>query len=127
MRPEGGHEREEFNMSRTVIRSLLAFAAIAAITTPTDAQLLARKDLSLATALTIAQTAYETCTAQGYKVSVTVVGRTGEVLVQLRGDNAPPHTMENSFARPTRRARSASRRARWSSGSRTIRSSAPSI
>jgi len=97
MRPEGGHEREEFNMSRTVIRSLLAFAAIAAITTPTDAQLLARKDLSLATALTIAQTAYETCTAQGYKVSVTVVGRTGEVLVQLRGDNAPPHTMENSF------------------------------
>jgi uncharacterized protein GlcG (DUF336 family) len=26
-----------------------------------------------------------------------VVGRTGEVIVQLRGDNASPHTMENSF------------------------------
>jgi uncharacterized protein GlcG (DUF336 family) len=30
-------------------------------------------------------------------VSVTVVGRTGEVIVQLRGDNASPHTIENSF------------------------------
>ena len=30
-------------------------------------------------------------------MSVTVVGRTGEVIVQLRGDNASPHTMENSF------------------------------
>jgi uncharacterized protein GlcG (DUF336 family) len=26
-----------------------------------------------------------------------VVGRHGEVLVQMRGDNASPHTMENSF------------------------------
>jgi uncharacterized protein GlcG (DUF336 family) len=85
-------------MLNTVLRaSAVAFTAMAALASPTDAQLLARKDLSLATALTIAQTAYETCTAQGYRVSVTVVGRTGEVLVQLRGDNAPPHTMENSF------------------------------
>ena len=30
-------------------------------------------------------------------MSVTVVGRNTEVIVQLRGDNAPPHTMENSF------------------------------
>src|SRR5690348_12812781 len=75
----------------------LASAFACAIASPTDAQLLARKDLSLATALTIAQTAYETCTARGYRVSVTIVGRTGEVLVQLRGDNASPHTMENSF------------------------------
>jgi uncharacterized protein GlcG (DUF336 family) len=28
---------------------------------------------------------------------VHVVGRTGEVLVALRGDNASPHTMENSM------------------------------
>jgi uncharacterized protein GlcG (DUF336 family) len=87
-------------MFNTVLRaSAVGFAAMAACTlaSPANAQLLARKDLSLTTALTIAQTAYETCTAQGYRVSVTVVGRTGEVLVQLRGDNAPPHTMENSF------------------------------
>src|ERR671937_590823 len=87
-------------MLKTVCRLspvALASMLVCTLASPTDAQLLARKDLSLATALTIAQTAYETCTAQGYRVSVTVVGRTGEVLVQLRGDNASPHTMENSF------------------------------
>ena len=69
----------------------LAFAA------PADAQLLARKDLSLAAALTIATTAADLCKSQGYTVSVTVVGRNGEIILQMRGDNAPPHTMENSF------------------------------
>jgi uncharacterized protein GlcG (DUF336 family) len=74
----------------------LGLALPLAIVSSGNAQLLARKDLSLNTALTIAQTASETCTAQGFRVSVTVVGRVGEVIVQLRGDNAPPHTMENS-------------------------------
>jgi uncharacterized protein GlcG (DUF336 family) len=69
----------------------LVFAA------PADAQLLARKDLSLAAALTIATTAADLCKSQGYAVSVTVVGRNGEVILQMRGDNTPPHTMENSF------------------------------
>ena len=68
-----------------------------AFATGAQAQLLTHKDLSLATALTIATTAAETCKAQGYAVSVTVIGRNTEVIVQLRGDNAPPHTMENSF------------------------------
>ena len=63
---------------------------------PADAQLLAHKDLSLATALTIATTAADTCKGQGYRVSVSVVGRTGEPLVQLRGDDASPHTFEFS-------------------------------
>src|SRR5207302_2301210 len=43
------------------------------------------------------QTAMETCTKQGYRVSATIVGRGGEVLLQWRGDGAPPHTMENSY------------------------------
>jgi uncharacterized protein GlcG (DUF336 family) len=68
-----------------------------AVAAPADAQLLARKDLSLAAALTIATTAADLCKSQGYTVSVTVVGRNGEVILQMRGDNAPPHTMENSF------------------------------
>jgi uncharacterized protein GlcG (DUF336 family) len=67
----------------------LAFAA------PADAQLLARKDL--AAALAIATTAADLCKSQGYTVSVTVVGRNGEIILQMRGDNAPPHTVENSF------------------------------
>ena len=62
-----------------------------------SAQLLARKDLSANIAVTIAQTAMATCTANGYRVSATVVGRNGEVLVQIRGDGTGPHTMENSF------------------------------
>jgi uncharacterized protein GlcG (DUF336 family) len=68
-----------------------------AVAAPAEAQLLARKDLSLAAALTIATTAADLCKSQGYTVSVTVVGRNGEVILQMRGDNAPPHTMENSF------------------------------
>jgi uncharacterized protein GlcG (DUF336 family) len=78
----------------------MSFAAgiglAASLATPASAQLLNHKDLSLATALTIATTAAETCKAQGNRVSVTVVGRNGEVIVQLRGDEASPHTIENS-------------------------------
>jgi uncharacterized protein GlcG (DUF336 family) len=75
------------------------FAAVTmgAIVMPASADLLTRKDLSMDTALTIATTAIATCNTQGYRVSATVVGRNGEVLVQLRGDNTGPHTMENSF------------------------------
>jgi uncharacterized protein GlcG (DUF336 family) len=69
---------------------LIAFAA------PASAQLLEHKDLSLATALTIATTAADTCKAQGNRVTVTVVGRDGQPIVMLRGDDASPHTVENS-------------------------------
>jgi uncharacterized protein GlcG (DUF336 family) len=69
----------------------------AALATPASAQLVTHKDLSLGTALTIATTAIETCRTNGYKVSATVVGRLGEVVLQLRGDDTGPHTFENSF------------------------------
>src|ERR1700756_2937750 len=76
---------------------LAGAALLAAVATPADAELLARKDLSMETALAIATTAIETCKGQGYRVSATVVGRNGEIIVQLRGDNTGPHTIENSF------------------------------
>ena len=76
---------------------LAAAALLAAVATPANAELLARKDLSMETALAIATTAIETCKGQGYRVSATVVGRNGEIIVQLRGDNTGPHTVENSF------------------------------
>ena len=69
---------------------------LTALALPAQAQLLTRKDLSLAIAMTIAQTAMEQCTAQGYGVSVVVVDRAGDTLVALRGDKAGPHTMENA-------------------------------
>ena len=68
-----------------------------ALAAPASAQLLNQKNLSASMALTIAQTAIDTCKANGYAVSVTVVGRNGEVLVQVRGDGTGPHTMENSM------------------------------
>jgi uncharacterized protein GlcG (DUF336 family) len=83
-------------MTTTMLR-LMTVALACTLATSAGAQLLARKDLSLASALAIAQTAVESCKAQGYGVSVAVVGRNGELLVHLRGDNTGPHTMENSF------------------------------
>src|SRR5712692_4218847 len=80
-----------------VFYRLAGIGLTCALATPASADLLARKDLSANIALTIAQTAIATCTANGYRVSATVVGRNGEVLVQIRGDGTGPHTMENSF------------------------------
>lgn len=62
-----------------------------------SAQLLSRKDLSASMAIAIAQATMETCKTNGYAVSVTVVGRSGEIIAQVRGDNTGPHTVENSF------------------------------
>src|ERR1700680_530701 len=76
---------------------LAGFGLACMLASSASAQLLARKDLSANIAVTIAQTAIATCTANGYRVSATVVGRNGEVLVQIRGDGTGPHTMENSF------------------------------
>ena len=75
----------------------LAAAVLVFAAAPVRAQLLEHKDLTAAMAITIAQTAIETCKANGYAVSATVVGRNGEIIVQVRGDNASPHTVENAF------------------------------
>jgi len=87
-------------MSASVLRlaaSAVTLGLAASLATPAGAELLAHKDLSLDTALTIASTAAATCKSQGHRVSVHIVGRAGEVLVALRGDNASPHTFENSM------------------------------
>jgi uncharacterized protein GlcG (DUF336 family) len=85
--------------SSGIRRAAIALAATGAcaLATPASAQLLSHKDLTSSIAFTIAQTAIETCKANGYGVSVTVVGRNGEVILQVRGDNTGPHTFENSF------------------------------
>jgi uncharacterized protein GlcG (DUF336 family) len=75
----------------------LAVTAAAALAAPASAQLVVHRDISAATAIMIVQTAIETCKANGYAVSSTVVGRNGEIIAQVRGDNTGPHTIENSF------------------------------
>ena len=81
---------------RPISTCLAVIGLVGALTAPADAQLLTEKSMSAGMAMTIVQTALETCTKQGYHVSVHVLGRNAEVLVAVRGDGAPPHTMENS-------------------------------
>jgi hypothetical protein len=80
-------------------RFICLVIALAALTAPAYAQLIEHKDLSLATALTVATAAADYCKAQGYAVSVAVVGREAQIIVQLRGDGSPPHSIENSYRR----------------------------
>ena len=82
-------------MKHFSVMAAVSLAAVLAI--PAQAQLLTHKDLSMATALAIATTAIETCKTNGYRVSAAVVGRNGEIIVHLRGDNTGPHTIENSY------------------------------
>jgi uncharacterized protein GlcG (DUF336 family) len=80
-----------------VLFRLAGVGLACALAAPASAQLLTHKDLSAKIAVAIATAAMEKCTADGYRVSATVVGRNGEVMAQIRGDGTGPHTMENSF------------------------------
>jgi uncharacterized protein GlcG (DUF336 family) len=82
-------------MKKTMVAG--AVALLGALTASAHAQLVTHKDLSVTTAVTIAQTAVQTCKTQGYNVSANVLGRSGEVLVAMRGDDTGPHTLENSM------------------------------
>ena len=52
------------------------------------------KNVSMAMALAIIQGAIEQCTKDGYKVSVVIVDKAGNVAASVRGDGTNPHTME---------------------------------
>jgi uncharacterized protein GlcG (DUF336 family) len=86
-------QASKLRVSAIAVASISTFALAA----PAGAQLLEHKDLTASIAMTIVQTAIDTCKANGYAVSATVVGRNGEIIVQVRGDNTGPHTIENSF------------------------------
>lgn len=75
----------------------LAVALTCVTAAPANADLLVQKSLSAAMAVTLATETMAACKAAGFAVSVTVVGRNGEPLIQLRGDGTGPHTMENSY------------------------------
>ena len=54
------------------------------------------KNLTYGVAKVIAETAYETCMAQGFHVSVHVVGREGETRFAIRGDGSSADAFDNS-------------------------------
>jgi hypothetical protein len=80
------------------VRAGIGFAVIAygGLLSHARAELLTHRDLPYAVALTIAQTAVESCMAKGYPESAVVVDRDGETIVSIRGDGAAPHTVENT-------------------------------
>jgi hypothetical protein len=49
----------------------------AVLSSPVHAQLLSHRDISMAVAKNIAETAIESCAAHGYRVSAVVVDRAG--------------------------------------------------
>ena len=86
-----------------MLGKIVPAVALACALTPANAELLTHKDLPLAVAKIIAETAIADCKAKGYAVSVVVVDRAGDTLIAMRGDESSPHTMENarSFRQPT--------------------------
>jgi uncharacterized protein GlcG (DUF336 family) len=84
-------------MSVSFVRFSLAAAALGALAVPAASQTITHKDLSVDAAVIIATTAMAECKAKGYRVSVAVVGRAGELILHMRGDGTGPHTMDNSF------------------------------
>jgi uncharacterized protein GlcG (DUF336 family) len=83
-------------MSRVRLAVLASLSVLA--TSPALAQApQVEKNISMAMALAIIQGTIEQCSKDGYKVSVTIVDKAGNVAASIRGDGTNPHTME--FAR----------------------------
>jgi uncharacterized protein GlcG (DUF336 family) len=85
----------------TLVRRFSFAAALAAIVPfasvmPAGAALIMHKVLPLDIAKTIAEATIAACAAKGYAESAVVVDADGETIVEMRGDNAAPHTMENA-------------------------------
>ena len=81
---------------RPVRLALLASASIF-VAAPALAQApQVEKNVSMGLALAIIQGTIEQCTKDGYKVSITIVDKGGNVAGQVRGDGTSPHTMEFS-------------------------------
>jgi uncharacterized protein GlcG (DUF336 family) len=81
---------------RLVSLALLASASVL-VAGPASAQApQTEKNVSMAMSLAIIQGALDQCTKDGYKVSVTIVDKGGNVAASVRGDGTGPHTMEFS-------------------------------
>ena len=80
-------------VSLALLASLLVLAAVAAFAQAPQVD----KNVSMALSMAIMQGALDQCTKDGYKVSVVIVDRGGNVAASVRGDGTPPHTL--NFAR----------------------------
>jgi uncharacterized protein GlcG (DUF336 family) len=84
-------------VSPVVRLALLASASLLVAGSARAQAPLAEKNVSMGLSLAIIQGALEQCTKDGYKVSVVIVDKGGNVAASVRGDGTGPHTLD--FAR----------------------------
>lgn len=86
-----------YRMSRSVLTGVLALIATTFILLPAQAQKLPNAPyLPLETAQKAANATMAKCIADGYRVSVAIVARSGSTKVLIMGDGAGPHTVGSS-------------------------------
>ena len=85
-----------FNHRPLLIALVAAMCAISATAHAAADDILQQKNIPLALANEAAAAALQFCSAQGWKVSVAVVDRAGQLKTQLRADDAGPHTLDSS-------------------------------
>ena len=84
-------------LTKFSLKALMAAAAIAVLSHAASAQgVLSVKDMSLGLAQAIAQGVIDQCRKDGFRVTVTVMNRAGQVVVVLRDDGTSPHTVDTS-------------------------------
>ena len=75
---------------RRVSLALLAFVLVLAAVAAFAQAPQVEKNVSMALSMAIMQGALDQCTKDGYKVSVVIVDRGGNVAASVRGDGTPP-------------------------------------
>ena len=79
---------------RTATLAVLASVSMLAAA-PASAQApQVEKNISMAMAIAIIQGTLEQCTKDGFKVSVVIIDKAGNVAASIKGDGTNPHTME---------------------------------
>jgi uncharacterized protein GlcG (DUF336 family) len=78
-------------LGKFLAAAVLSFAATASASAQAPQ---VEKNVSMKMALMIIEGTLEQCTKDGYKVSVIVVDKAGNVAASVRGDGTNPHTME---------------------------------
>ena len=89
------------SVARRALRGLFACGIAVAACLPVAAQdpephqgVVSQKTLSLGMAITIANTTIAACRAKGAKSAAVVLDRSGQIMVALRDEEAPPNTVE---------------------------------
>jgi len=81
-----------------LVRVTVLATSLILVTAPALAQApQVEKNVSMALSMAIMQGVLDQCAKDGYKVSVVIIDKGGNVAASVRGDGTPPHTMD--FAR----------------------------